>query len=290
MTRPARMDGRGGFTLVELIITLGVFGVILTAALGFMVVQNRAFTRGSDRLVVVQSLRYVVQQLEIDLQTVGSNVPNEQPPIVYAGSDVVAFTGDHTSNLRHDVSAVYVDVDAPNGWVQAPLTSTTLPLTGVRWPDTTYSTPTGTNSPAELITLYFEPDTSTVRADDFALHRRVNGKPPEVVARQLLRQASTPFFRYFRHRTFSGQASVLDSVPDSAIPLFHGAKIHGSPADVGISAQLDSIRAVRVSYRVTNGLTGAREHFADVLSGLDDHTIRRVLQDNAAEIYKLDVS
>jgi uncharacterized protein len=34
---------------------------------------------------------------------------------------------------------------------------------------------------------------------------------------------------------------------------------------------------------------GAREHFADVLSGLDSHTVRRVLQDNAAEIYKLAV-
>ncbi len=34
---------------------------------------------------------------------------------------------------------------------------------------------------------------------------------------------------------------------------------------------------------------GAREHFADVLAGLDAHTVRRVLQDNAAEIYKLDV-
>lgn len=34
---------------------------------------------------------------------------------------------------------------------------------------------------------------------------------------------------------------------------------------------------------------GAREHFADVLAGIDAHTVRRVLQDNAAEIYKLEV-
>lgn len=261
---PSRGPGRAGFTIVELIISIGLFGIILSGALGFMVVQNRAFLQGSQRLVVVQSLRYVVQQLEIDLQTAGSNVPSGQPSMVYAGSDVIAFTGDHTSNLRNDVAAVYVDVDAPNGWVQAPLGPTSLPVAGVSWPDTTYSTPAGTNSPAELITIYFEPDTSTVRVDDFVLMRRVNSKEPEVVARRLLRRDAMPFFRYFRHRGFADQATVLDSIPDGEIPLYHAAKIHGSLADTGSSARSDSIRAVRVSYRVTNGLSGADEQFADV--------------------------
>jgi predicted TIM-barrel fold metal-dependent hydrolase len=35
---------------------------------------------------------------------------------------------------------------------------------------------------------------------------------------------------------------------------------------------------------------GAREHFAKVLSGLDAHTIRRVLRDNAAELYHVALS
>ncbi|GMR14327.1 MAG: hypothetical protein BMS9Abin29_2576 [Gemmatimonadota bacterium] len=264
MTPRDRGVAREGFTLVELVITLGVFGIILAAGLAFMVIQNRAFTRGSERLLVVQSLRYVVQQLEIDLQAAGSNVPRGQPRMVYAGSDVIAFTGDHTSNLRNDISAVYVDIDAPNGWVQAPLGPTTLPLVGVNWPDTAYLTAGGTNSPAELIILYFEPDTSTVRADDFVLKRRVNNREPEVVARQLLRQGSTPFFRYYQRRDFASQTSVLDSLPDTALPLFHAVKIHGSAGDTGMSARGDSIRAVRVSYRVTNGLTGASEQFAEV--------------------------
>ncbi len=34
---------------------------------------------------------------------------------------------------------------------------------------------------------------------------------------------------------------------------------------------------------------GAREHFADVLAGLDAHTVRRILQDNAAELYQLEL-
>ena len=35
---------------------------------------------------------------------------------------------------------------------------------------------------------------------------------------------------------------------------------------------------------------GAVEHFADVLSGFDSYAVRRILQDNAAEIYKLDLA
>ena len=33
---------------------------------------------------------------------------------------------------------------------------------------------------------------------------------------------------------------------------------------------------------------GAREHFAEVLGGLDEHTRRRVLHDNAAELYRIE--
>ena len=33
---------------------------------------------------------------------------------------------------------------------------------------------------------------------------------------------------------------------------------------------------------------GAREHFAEVLGGLDEHTRRRVLHDNAAELYPIE--
>jgi predicted TIM-barrel fold metal-dependent hydrolase len=34
---------------------------------------------------------------------------------------------------------------------------------------------------------------------------------------------------------------------------------------------------------------GTQEHFAKVLSGVDDYTKRRVLQDNAAELYHIDL-
>ena len=54
---------------------------------------------------------------------------------------------------------------------------------------------------AELIIYFFEPDTSTTREDDYVLKRKVNTADPEVLSRNLLKQGSTPFFRYFRKRT-----------------------------------------------------------------------------------------
>ena len=259
--------GTGGFTLVEMLIATAVFGVIVAAALGFMTVQNRAFHVGSERLLMVQNLRYASQSLEMDLRTLGSNVPDGQPGLILADEDVVAFSADHTSNVR-DFSAVYFDRDAADGMVQAPRTSVNLPNSSYTWPDTVYTALGGAPSAAELIIFFFQPDTSTTRTDDFVLMRQVNGSTPEVLARDLLNQGSTPFLRYFRKRIYTGQSS-LDSVPDSALPLFHSAKIHGSAGDTASSAKPDSVRAVRVSFRATNGRTGDDERFIDLSRVID---------------------
>ena len=79
-----------------------------------------------------------------------------------------------------------------------------------------------------------------------------------------MKQGSTPFFRYFRKRTYTSQAARLDSIPDGDLPLFHSVMIHGSTMDTANSARGDSIRAVRVSFRSTNGRPGAAEWFADL--------------------------
>ena len=107
---------------------------------------------------------------------------------------------------------------------------------------------------AELIIYFFEPDPTTARLDDYVLRRQVNDAAPEVLARNLMKQGSTPFFRYFGKRRYTSQVSELDSVPDSDLPLFHSAEIHGSIADTAASARGDSIRAVRVSFRSTKGV------------------------------------
>ena len=267
---PGREAGfTAGFTLVELIIVIVVFGIVLTGALGFMTVQQKAFFKGADQLMTLQNLRYAYQTMEIDLTTLGSNVPEGQPAMVLADDDVIAFTADYTSNLANDVSAVYIDPDAPNGLVQAPRSRISLPNSPFSWPDTIYRAPGGTPSMAELIIYFFEPDATTARLDDYVLKRQVNDASPEVLARKLLKQGLTPFFRYFGKRTYTSQSAELDSIPDGALPLFHSVMLHGSATDTAQSARGDSIRAVRVSFRSTNGRAGADEWFADVSRVID---------------------
>jgi prepilin-type N-terminal cleavage/methylation domain-containing protein len=269
MSRHHRTGRRGGFSLAELVIVSAVFGIVIAGALGFMTSQSRAFDQGSDRLLVLQNLRYAYQALEIDVATLGSNVPDGQPGLVLAGDDVIAFTADYTSNTLNDFSAVFIDPDAPDEAVQAPRSPVSLPSSSYSWPDTVYDALGGAPSPAELIIFFFVSDTSTSRTDDYVLMRQVNDEAPEVLSRDLLRQGSTPFFRYFNRRMEEGGASELDSIPDDDLPLFHFAKVHGASDDVGNSAKADSIRAVRVSFRSTNGRTGDAERFADVSRVLD---------------------
>ena len=269
MSRQEVFGREAGFTLIELLIVTVVFGIVLTGALGFMTVQHNAFFKGADQLMTLQNLRYAYQTLEIDLTTLGSNVPAGQPGMVLAGDDVIAFTGDYTSNLVNDLSAVYIDPDAPNGLVQAPRVKINIPNSSFAWPDTVYRAPGGTPSMAELIIYFFELDATTARADDYVLRRQVNDASPEVLARNLLRQGTMPFFRYFGERTYTSQSSKLDSIPDGDLPLFHSVVLHGSATDTANSARADSIRAVRVSFRSTNGRPGADEWFADLSRVID---------------------
>lgn len=260
------MSGRGrrqGFTLMELLLSVVVFGVILAGAMGFLSAQNSAFRRGLERMEALQNLRYTYELLETDIRTLGTNLPADQPALVYGGADVIAFTADHTSNLVDDIFAVYVLPDAPAGEVGVPLDPVAIPNASYAWPQVAYRTAAGTASPAELIIFFFRPDSTTTRTDDYILFRKVNHAPPEVVARNLLRSGGQPFFRYFHRRDFPSAPPVMDSVPADSLPIIHLAHRHGSPADTGRSAFADSIRAVRITMGATNGRMPPYEHTAE---------------------------
>ena len=255
--RPA---DRLGFTLIELLISIVVFGVIIAGAMGFLASQNDAFRRGTERMEAIQNLRYAAGMLESDLRTLGTNLPGDQPALVYAGDDVVAFSADYASNAPNDIFAVYSLPEAPAGQVMAPTSALVLPNTTYSWPTVSYQTTAGTNSPGELLMFFFRPDSSTTRDDDFVLFRKINNQSPELLAKNLLRDPEAPFFRYLIRRNFASANPALDSIPDDDLPLIHVAARHGSTADTGRSALADSVRAVRISFGATNGLEGEYEH------------------------------
>lgn len=256
---------RRGMTLVELMIAMVVFGIVMGSAMAAFRSQSQGFVKGTDRMNVIQNVRYVANMLEMELRAVGSGVPDIQPYLVYADDDVIAFNANYTSNVLSDVFAVYIDPDAPNGSVSALTLGTriTIPNSSFLYPDTTYlSGPS--NSPAETIVFFLTPDSSTSRTDDYALFRQVNQDAPELVARNLLQSGTTPFFQYYRQVTAVGGLTSIQPVPNASLPLRHSVKIHLAPGDTAGLAAIDSLRGVRVTLLSTNGKIGTEERTREI--------------------------
>lgn len=264
-TNPIRTH-RAGFTILEMMVALGLFAVVLVGAARALQQETAVFNAGNERLGVVQNYRFALNALEQDLPLAGAGVLAQQPSLVYAGPSTVAFNADYASRNTGDISAVFIDPDAPAGAVMAMTQPQRAPIpgTGFSYPDTTYMAG-GVNSPAETITYFFEPDDLTARTDDFRLMRQVNGVAPEIVSRNVLAdQAGQPFFEYTELVSSDTAPDLMLPIASGALPLSHSAPLHQSAADTGQSGRIDAIRAVRVNLAVTNGRSGQAEHIEPV--------------------------
>jgi Tfp pilus assembly protein PilV len=248
-------------TLIEMMLALFVFSMVMAGALSFLRAQSKSFSLGTERVSMYQNTRYVLNEMEKDLRTAGAATADQQPQMIYVSSNVVAFNANYWTNTPGDVTAVYYNPDAPDSAVLS-LTKAqkaTIPMTTFGYPDTSYLV-SGANTQAETIVFYFVQDSTSGRTDDYLLYRKVNNLAAEVVARNVLQTSGVPFLQYYRLITpFGGGTPSLTLVAAGSLPLMHTAKIHLSPSDTGALAWIDSIRAVRVSYTVTNGKTGSSE-------------------------------
>ena len=260
MTTLRRQLSERGLTLIEMLIALTVFSVVLAGALAFLRAQGRSFTLGTQRSAMLQNSRFAFDELEKDLRTAGAGAPDIQPDIVYADGNVVVFNANYASRTPGDVFAVYSDPDVPLGAVDAVRKSDrfTIPMTAVAYPDTDYLQGGLIDSPAETIIFYFAPDSTTSRTDDYVLFRQVNNQPPEVVARSILQTGAVPFFQYFEQADVAG-TPVIQQVPNGILPLRHSVPIHLAIGDTLPVSRIDNVRAVLVSFSVTNGLSGSSE-------------------------------
>ena len=272
-----RAVDRTGFTLVEMMIALIVLSAVMGATLSVFRNQSGSFRTAGDRLELFQNMRYATTTIDRLLRTTGAGVASQQPMFIYGGNDVVAFNADHTSALQTGCS-VNVNPDAPAGSheIMTLAQAYVLPNTAFTYPAANYPTATGTSCDAETIVLYFRPDSTTPDdVTDFILIQRVNARPPEMVARNLLPYPGRPFLEYFVHpRTLPVPPATRDSLVQAnvagsgvALPIRHLAAIHGSPTDsVGDPSNsylADSVKAVRINIRVSNGLAGANRRVRD---------------------------
>ncbi len=246
-------------TLIEMIVALTIFSFIMAGALSMLRSESKRFQLGGERAAMYQNGRFAMNEMEKDLRTSGAGAPDIQPQMVYISDSAIVFNANYWTNTPGDVEAVYYVASAPDSAVAAMRTTgkVFLPFTAIQYPDTNYLLG-GVNSAAETIAFWFARDSSTARTDDFVLWRRINNLPPEVVSTNLMRTTGEPFFRYFR-LTSTGTSQSLDTVPRASLPWRHTQPIHLAATDTGTAARIDSIRAVRVSFTVTNGRSGSDE-------------------------------
>jgi prepilin-type N-terminal cleavage/methylation domain-containing protein len=258
------MRTKQGFTLIELLVAMVVFVIVLGGALNFLRAQQKMFMKGADAMGMLQNLTFGADNLHHQIRTAGGNAPDLQPPVVYASTSSFAFNADYASNDPNSFGSVYIDPDAPVSEVEAMRTTGQMVVPGSSpnfvYPVSDYLDD-GINSAAETITLYFTDNPETSRSDDFVLMRKVNSNPAEVLIRNVVRDSTNlPFFRYFRLRPpAANRLPQLIQVPAASMPMSHGIGQHGTSADTAGSGQIDSLRAVLVSFKVTNGEVGTKE-------------------------------
>jgi len=242
-------------SLLELLIALVIMGIVMAAAMSFFIGQSKSFRRGASDATLLQNLRYGADLLNQHFRSVGANVITGQPPIIYADQNVFSFNADYATNTPGDLNAIYFTPKAPNSEVSAITYADQITVPGqasAKYPPGDFLAAPGMMSPAEMITFWFAPDTETTRPDDYVLLRQVNNSTPEAVVHNILKD-SVPFFRYLYLRDSSSNLSI-DTVDGSMLPLEYDVV-----TDTVKNRMLKSLRAVIVSYIVTNGLTGPAE-------------------------------
>lgn len=259
-----------GFTLVEMLITMIILAGVTGATVSFFRSQNQSFLDASRRLDALQNARFAISQVERELRTLGAGVAGQQPMLVYGGNDVIAFNTDYVENDSTNFRwAVYynpnVNASSVDAWPQS--SAGTLPNTSFSYPPVTYRQANGALSPAETHIFWLTPDGTTTRTDDYVLMERTNDQPGDIVSRNILQMGTKPFFEFFLARRLTTGADTLLITPSGNLPLIRIPLTSSmTTTDSADATRPDSIQAIRMNFRVTNGLSGTSERLRDVSS------------------------
>jgi prepilin-type N-terminal cleavage/methylation domain-containing protein len=267
--RPTTTQDRtrqAGFTLIELLIGIVMAAAVMGAAFSLFSSQNRFWDTNRQRYDMMQNARGALEEAQRVIRTMGAGVPNSQPVMVYGDNNVLAFNTDYIENDTVSTRwAAYFNAQTPASesivWDVA--TAGTIPGTSYVYPPSNFLLGSGDPSPAETYIFFFSSDSSTTRSDDFILWQRVNNGTPVIVARNILAHPSgRPFFQYLMQRTLS-TGDTLMIVPTANIPLKRTV-VTSTTTDTASATRPDSVRAIRLSLRFTNGKSGTDERFRDI--------------------------
>lgn len=243
----ATLRARRGFTLPETLLSMTLMLILIGLSTQLFRKQSESVSTQNGRLDAQSNSRYALSLLDRELRVAGVGVVDAQPLLVQAGALAITFNANLTSLDTGDVGAVYINPDADSASVDVLRANQkiTLPGTSILYPDSTYMQAAGVPSNAETISYWLSRDSTSANANLYILFRRVNARPVKVVARGILYGGSTDtIFQYFKSDTLGN----LTAISPASLPLTHVAPIHGSQADTGRSALVDSIRQVKAQF------------------------------------------
>ena len=237
---------RRGFTILELLVAMIILMVVMATTIQTFRKSSILLGAQGGRLEAQENARFAITSIDRDLRVAGVGVVPGQPIMVEADTTAIVFNVDLISRVLGDVGSVYVDTSADSNAVSAMKSVNKLQLPGMStyYPSSTYVQSGGTVSGAETVAYYIAKDSSSSYPNQYNLYRRVNATTPQVIARGIQYTPGDTIFQYFKTDTLGN----LSAIPMSSLPLYHKATIHGSIADTGKFALVDSIRTVKVKF------------------------------------------
>ncbi|GAB4280468.1 MAG: hypothetical protein Kow0092_36100 [Deferrisomatales bacterium] len=207
LPRAARAP-RAGFTLVDLLVTLGVVGIILALIYQIFITQQRSHRIQEEVAEAQQNARVAVDTLTAALTSLGVGVTGDQVRILVAHPHEIVFNADLSED--EDTLAAASPLPQVPGWQ----------------PDDPYPYPQGpADSPAETWRYYIRQDPGGGAFD--VLAREINGGPDAVVAMHVANRAyddpntgapGEPLFAYYGDFDGDGDFETLDRVDTATSP------------------------------------------------------------------------
>ena len=226
-----RLRSRAGFSLIEIMVAMGLTLTVFAITLPFVRAQTRALGTSAGRLDADQLARYAQRAVDRDLR-LASAIPG-QPLLVLAGPMSISFNSNLIAVDTSDPGAVDLDPTAAttltDSWRLA--NAAALPLTARSYPTQDYLDVAGAISRIETISYFLHADTISGRSDIYVLFRRVNGRDSVEIVRGLHVPADSAFFSYLR--PVSG---TLTRVAAARLPLYWDSLAIDSIGTVGIRA------------------------------------------------------
>ena len=228
--------------LVAVTLMLFIFAMVVP----FLRTQTREVGRNAGNLNALQNARFSQNAIDRELRVAGAGVVPQRMFIVQAAPMAITFNADLVSADSNDANGVYYDpnVDTSTTHELPAASAITLPLSAQLYPGQDYVSAPGVLSTAQTISYWLTLDSTAALPNIYTIHRRVNNAAATTIATGISVPTGKPFFQYYK---INGATGTLDSIPNASLPLIHTVAAHSTPADSGVSALTDSIRAVRMT-------------------------------------------